>query len=63
MKKVMFDAQMGVCEMCGEVEILLPFGPNSEKICGTCGQKDIEAVALHVAAEMEKMFGVARPVN
>jgi hypothetical protein len=32
-----------VCELCGEVAELRPYGPNGEEICFQCGMKDEEA--------------------
>lgn len=32
----------GVCEMCGKVDELRPYGPNGENICFECGMKDEE---------------------
>ena len=28
------------CELCGKFEELRPYGPNGERICFDCGQKD-----------------------
>lgn len=28
------------CEMCGKTDELRPYGPNGERICYDCGQKD-----------------------
>jgi hypothetical protein len=28
------------CELCGTVAELRPYGPNKERICRPCGQKD-----------------------
>ncbi len=30
----------GICEMCGTVSELRPYGPNNENICFDCGMKD-----------------------
>lgn len=30
----------GVCEMCGVVDELRPYGPNNESICFDCAMKD-----------------------
>ncbi len=30
------------CELCGEVAELRPYGPHGERICHTCGLKDVE---------------------
>jgi len=30
----------GICEMCGKVDELRPYGPNRERICFECGMKD-----------------------
>jgi hypothetical protein len=29
-----------VCELCGKVDELRPYGPNGKRICFDCGQKD-----------------------
>ena len=29
-----------VCEMCGKVDELRPYGPNYERICFECGMKN-----------------------
>jgi hypothetical protein len=29
-----------VCELCGKVDELRPYGPNGERICFDCGMKD-----------------------
>jgi len=34
-----------VCEMCGKVAELRPYGPNGENICFPCGMKDEETTA------------------
>ena len=31
------------CDLCGQIEELRPYGPNGEKICFTCGEKNPEA--------------------
>jgi hypothetical protein len=28
------------CELCGAIEETRPYGPNGERICFACGQKD-----------------------
>jgi hypothetical protein len=30
----------GVCDFCGKVDELRPYGPNGEDICFDCGMKD-----------------------
>jgi hypothetical protein len=30
------------CELCGTKAELRPYGPNRERICVTCGRKDLE---------------------
>jgi hypothetical protein len=30
----------GKCELCGKVEETRPYGPNGERSCFDCGQKD-----------------------
>jgi len=40
----------GVCELCGEVNELRPYGPNGENICFSCGMKDKETT--------EKQMGI-----
>lgn len=44
-RKVFFFKSEGndVCELCGEVTELKPFGPNNKRICYNCGMKDREA--------------------
>lgn len=37
------------CELCGTVAELRPYGPNGERICHPCGQKDL--------ATTERMMG------
>ena len=31
------------CDLCGKIDELRPYGPNSEKVCFDCGMKDKEA--------------------
>jgi hypothetical protein len=38
-----------VCELCGKVAECRPYGPNGERICYECGQKDPKTT--------EKMMG------
>jgi hypothetical protein len=30
----------GKCELCGKIAETRPYGPNGERICFKCGQKD-----------------------
>lgn len=32
-----------VCELCGKVDELRPYGPNGERICYECGMKNRDA--------------------
>lgn len=43
-----------VCEMCGVVDELRPYGPNYERICFDCGMKNEE---LTKARMDEYIFG------
>ena len=43
-----------VCEMCGKVDELRPYGPNYERICFDCGMKNEE---LTNARMDEYIFG------
>lgn len=45
----------GTCELCGAVEELRPYGPNGERICYDCGQKDPETTKRQCA---KVLFGV-----
>lgn len=38
----------GVCELCGKVDELRPYGPHGEKICFDCGMKDKEGTELRM---------------
>lgn len=29
-----------ICELCGDVAELRPYGPNGERVCFSCGMKD-----------------------
>ncbi len=33
---------VGPCELCGAIKDRRPYGPNRERICYACGQKDID---------------------
>ena len=39
-----------VCELCGVTEETRPYGPNGERICWACGEKDPQS--------RDKMMGV-----
>lgn len=41
------------CELCGMVEETRPYGPNGERVCFDCGQKDPVALERH----MKELFG------
>lgn len=43
------------CELCGAVEELRPYGPNGERICHPCGQKDPETTDRMMA---KMLFGI-----
>ena len=34
--------QPAVCQYCGRLEELRPYGPNGERICYECAQKDVK---------------------
>lgn len=36
---VIEEENHGKCELCGNIAELRPYGPNFEKICFPCGQK------------------------
>jgi hypothetical protein len=40
------------CELCGAYDELRPYGPNGERICPTCGQKDIETTVRQMERHM-----------
>ena len=42
----------GVCELCGNVDELRPYGPKGENICWPCGQLNQPATV----AQMRKRF-------
>jgi hypothetical protein len=44
-----------VCEMCGEVEELRPYGPNYERICFDCAMKNEELTNTRMD---EYIFGI-----
>jgi hypothetical protein len=33
----------GICEMCGKLDELRPYGPKGENVCFDCAMKDEEA--------------------
>jgi hypothetical protein len=48
-----FEAEPpGTCELCGAYDELRPYGPNGERICPTCGEKDIETTVR----QMERLM-------
>jgi len=45
-KRVVIEATPDdVCDLCGDVAELRPYGPNGENVCFPCGMKD-EAAAI-----------------
>jgi hypothetical protein len=38
-----------ICELCGKVDELRPYGPKGERICFDCGQKDDAMVRMFQA--------------
>lgn len=44
-----------VCELCGAIAELRPYGPNGENICFECGQKNKEMTENQM---MNKLFGL-----
>lgn len=42
----------GVCELCGKIDELRPYGPNKENICFACGMKDQETTDRMLDARM-----------
>lgn len=48
-----------VCEMCGKVDELRPYGPNYERICFDCGMKNEELTR----ARMEEYIFGAEPTK
>lgn len=49
-----------VCELCGKVAELRPYGPNGENICYGCGEKD-KAITKKKMHEM--LFGIDKDLN
>jgi hypothetical protein len=43
-----------VCELCGKVDELRPYGPKGERICYECGMKDPETTKRQMNV---KLFG------
>jgi len=44
-----------VCELCGKVDELRPYGPKGERICFSCGEKDKEGTERKLK---EVLFGI-----
>ena len=42
---ILTDMGDAICELCGRIDELRPYGPNGEQICYECGQKDPETTA------------------
>ena len=38
-----YQEEDAICELCGKLDELRPYGPNGENICYECGMKDEEA--------------------
>ena len=43
----------GMCELCGKVSELRPYGPNGERICFECGMKDEATTARQFGRLLE----------
>lgn len=43
------------CELCGKFAELRPYGPNGERICVACGQKNLADTERQMA---KKLFGI-----
>lgn len=43
-----------VCELCGKVDELRPYGPKGERICYECGMKNPETTKRQMGV---KLFG------
>lgn len=41
---VICSEEPDVCELCGKVDELRPYGPNGERVCFDCGMKDEDSV-------------------
>jgi hypothetical protein len=37
---VIYDEPDDICELCGKVDEVRPYGPKGERICFDCGKKD-----------------------
>ena len=48
----------GVCELCGKVEELRPYGPGGANVCFDCGMKDEKAAQRAMAL---RVFGEYQP--
>ena len=47
------DMGPAICELCGKVDELRPYGPNGEQICHPCGMKNPEATNRAIARMLE----------
>jgi hypothetical protein len=50
----------GKCELCGKIDELRPYGPNNERICFECGQKDPITTQREIN---EYLFDKAKPIR
>lgn len=53
----------GICEECGKVDELRPYGENGAKICYACGMKDPDALFQRMTAIMEASQEKSRQTN
>ena len=43
----------GLCQLCGKVAEVRPYGPNGANVCFTCGMKDEAEAARRFGARIE----------
>lgn len=47
---VLCEEEDDICEMCGKVDELRPYGPGGMRICFDCGMKDEKGTEKRMAA-------------
>jgi hypothetical protein len=56
---VLMEEEPDVCQFCGKFDELRPYGPNNERICFQCAQKDPSGTEKKMR---EVLFG-EKPTN
>jgi len=49
------EGTIGPCEMCGGTQLLMPFGPNDEKICFECGMKNLPTTIIKTLEYLKRI--------